>query len=546
MDPTLSSELPHIYYSGVDKSGKSKESLSGDVNSDFIQNGRKFERSIFQNYGALKLANIDAVGKMTGHIKSVINPSVSDDEDDTFPYLDLCCGKGGFGEYILYRRKYSYGVGITLGNEGFTSGGHYARFRGMNNDGDILAYTDDLIKYFQRAYPPFRLVLADGVIDERPIGFKYSHDEEIDSVSEPNYNGHTTILEGYPHPDGYSQYDLIKTEMHIALKTLAIGGSFVVRLSNPLQWEEGKLVYNLSTFFDNIILMRPLTSEDGEVYLICREFNKKYENFPDLIMSKEFVKWFQEAGDLVKDLPEIKNHHYDRCLIRWGLPSGNMQIKRSLPDEKKALQLFNMWIDRPQDIEKLYEHLNKPLTNKPWEDEMYDIEVSLENHTYNIITRRGTNAKIVKSRVDSYLEKVFGNWDEVCNVIDWYAPYGFVGFKKLENSQYLEGLTNPFARSGREWAGLFGENGSLGKWEDHFNNGRTWQIYLPPSKGLIDYFTRVASQNKGASAIVYLPKWQNLPVFELFKSWKDIDVSFYDYGTGKPYKNPIKYVRAKL
>lgn len=548
MDTTLIGGLPNIYRHVDDKSKRAKiNKLSGDVVKDIVKSDHKFSNSVFHRIGGVKMANLDAFGKMVGHIRGIINPQVDDNEDDEYFYLDLACGMGGFAEYVAYRRRYARGVGITLGNESVNFGHNFSVFRGINNNGDLMAYPDELISYFRRTYPPFRLVMADGIIDERPSGFIYDEENEYPLTTPPNQDNIVKVIKGLSHPQKYNQHDMNVTETRIALETLDNGGSFILRFQNPLKWEDGWLIYNISTLFEKIMLIRPLTATDAEVYLIALEYQKEfYKNrIPDENVTTNFITWFQDRAIEAIDQQKLKNHHYDRCFIRWGLPSDSIPLPIPSSDEKKALQIFRMWVEKSSNLNELYGFLNKELKTKPWSSELKNGKVETIDHLYKITTRRGTQVTIVKSRIEQYIQKV--GWDKLSDVIDWYAPFGFIGFRKLDFPNLIDGLSNPFTRVSEEWSSIYGEEGSLGQWSDVIKReSRFWQIYIPESLSFMSYVNSILEENKNINAILYLPNWNFHAIFQRAKDIKDYHGDFYDYSTGKIYRSNTPYVRITI
>ena len=69
--------------------------------------------SVFLNRAAVKLANIDAVFKLTGYVQNPLSFQV-DDVEERFVFCDVAGGPGGFTEYLQWRRPNSKGFGITL------------------------------------------------------------------------------------------------------------------------------------------------------------------------------------------------------------------------------------------------------------------------------------------------------------------------------------------------------------------------------------------------------------------------------------------------
>lgn len=65
--------------------------------------------SIFLNRCSLKLANLDKIFQLTGHLTGVVNKQVP----GKFMFCDIAGGPGGFTQYLQYRWPESIGFGIT-------------------------------------------------------------------------------------------------------------------------------------------------------------------------------------------------------------------------------------------------------------------------------------------------------------------------------------------------------------------------------------------------------------------------------------------------
>lgn len=518
MDPTIANEplVPYTYE-------------ANNVASDLpplpnLVNKRRnmFRNSTFHHFGAIKLANIDAVTKITGHIRSFLNPQFMDSEEDGYYFLDLGSGKGGFTEYIIYRRAFSKGGGITLGNENeYDNTLNYTACRGGYGDGDLLADPENVTDFYKQRQAPFHLVMADALVDEQPIGYQYFHLPPVEDVSAPNNDSNVRIYS--KHPLHYTQYELMEAEVYIAMKLLRKGGSFVLRLSNPTNWKEAALVYETSRHFGYVYLFRPLTAEEGEIYFVGKEFD--YNDSPKQEMTTSFVEWFLTAAENSVNLLPATN--IDKCYLQWGLPSGSYSIKMT-PKTELAYGNFKGWKEGKR-LNELYTFTLKnsfPRTLK-------EGKVEIRDHLYEITTMRGTQVTLSRVRVDAYAKLV--SWEYLFDVIDWYVPFGFVGFCTVD-STLVDLYANPFTRGCKRWTSYYHEEGS-----ESLDKRKKYQTYIPAIKECLD---RVNELN--INIIVYAPYWPSHPLFKRLKNITFEDPCLWNYATSEKYIPDATYIRAEF
>jgi hypothetical protein len=544
MDPTFGEKILHTYSYKDDKSDKYGKRPSGDLINSVDITGYPMRNPVFEHYGALILANMDAIFKFTGHMTSIVNPVIDDDFNDMYYYLDLCCGKGGFTEYMIYRRPLSKGGGITLNNENvYNASGNFTLCRGGYGDGDILSGTEWVADFFSKRLPHVRVALCDGVINEKPLDMQYS-----DFIGNPNRD---CVVE-LPELDlDHTQRYLLEAQAHIAMSLTQNNGMIIFRLSNPLNWEEGRVIQNISYFFEKITLLRPISAKIGEVYLICEGYNYDVYDFaiPEVPMKRNFAEWLIRGAELVKSPAILPKNYADRCLIKWGLSSGGRKIEKNKEMKSLALEIFGKWSeggsnDGWEDLFIKYFELRGEDDKGDLEEESEPI-IFTKDHMYDLTTKRGTRVSLVKNRVNSYLSLISGDWKYLDEIIDWYAPFGFIGFRRLENEYLIDGLANPFTRCSKKWYSIFGENGSSGTIFDS-TSVVNCQIFVYPSVALMDKIYELYKKDKIAKMIVYCPNWEG---HSLFGEMKDVKLKMPDlvnYTTGECFKMDIPYVRGVL
>lgn len=110
----------------------------------------------FRNQGALKMADMDAVYTLTGHVSGTYRIR---DDDSRFRYACLCEAPGGFVEYLQFRSSRSYGYGISFGDDVWDLDAiDLDRFEMVEDDSD----TGDLTKQWK--------YFADYVIRKTAVG----------------------------------------------------------------------------------------------------------------------------------------------------------------------------------------------------------------------------------------------------------------------------------------------------------------------------------------------------------------------------------------
>jgi len=542
MDPTFGKKILHTYQYNSDNSEPINENLIGSLIENVDTTNYFFRNPVFEHYGALKLANLDAIYKFTGHMLGIINPIIDDDFDDMYFYLDLCCGKGGFTEYMIYRLPKSKGSGITLNNENiYDASGNFTLCREGN--GNILSNPDQVADFFTKRYPPVMVSLCDGVINEKPLDIQYKN-----YVGSPNSD---SIVELSEINSNKTQVDILKAQPYIAMCSSQNNALMIFRLSNPLNWEEGQVVQNLSAFFKKITLIRPITSLKGEVYLVAEgyDFDKFKFKIPVIPIKKGFYEWFSEGAQLVKSPANLPKNYVDQCLIKWGLPSGSKKIIKNIEKKSLALKVFNDWADGEENnweylFEKYFHYLNEK-NQFIYPKKEFNPIIMTKNHLYNITTKRGTRLTLVKSRVNYYLYQISKNWNYLEEIIDWYAPFGFIGFRKLENNYIIDAMANPFTRCSKKWYSLFGEEGSLGCiFESTII--KECQIFIYPSIILMDKIYELFKDNKITKMIIYCPRWVEHLLFDYMKNVELKIPDLVDYTTGEDFSFNIPYVRGVL
>jgi len=295
-------------------------------------------RSIFMNRAGLKLANIDALYKLTNHLGAFMHLSTP----GAFKFCDLAGAPGAFTQYIQWRRDEAMGYGITLKskdpnvpdwNTKQLDIHRFLPYYGESGTGNLyFEWKNFVSRVRQDQVLGVDLVTADG-------GFDVETDRAFDRQE-------------------FLSFRLIMVQLLTGLKLLKEGGNFVVKVFDTVTELSAQLLYIASLCFDKITLFKPITSRpaNAEKYLICqgkRKGTEKYEllleqanlvyNDDELLVNlikgplpKDFVVWLVEMNDrlmanqreavewiseyLNGKEPAIPRVDLHRALIVWNVP----------------------------------------------------------------------------------------------------------------------------------------------------------------------------------------------------------------------------------
>lgn len=303
-------------------------------------------RSIFMNRAGLKLANIDALYKLTNHLGAFMHLTTPLE----FKFCDLAGAPGGFVEYIQWRRDEAMGYGISLKstNPGVPTWNtkqldnhRFLPYYGESDTGDLYLEWKNFVNRVRRDQVlGVDLVTGDGGFDVET--------ERAQSRQE------------------FLSFRLIMVQALTALKLLREGGNFVLKMFDTVTELSAQLLYIISLCFDKITLFKPISSRpaNAEKYLVCQGKRKGTERYELLLeqanqiynqdetliniiageLPDDFVTWLVEMNDALvanqqqainwifdylegkkPDIPNIDEH---KPLIVWNVP-GNPITKRS-------------------------------------------------------------------------------------------------------------------------------------------------------------------------------------------------------------------------
>lgn len=165
--------------------------------------------------------------------------------------LFLAEGPGGFAEAMIKYRNNPhdnyYGISLKSANKNIPDWKYQDRLtitHGADGTGDL--YKLDNIYFIQKSYPKMHIITADG-------GFDFSAD----------FNNQEEL-----------SLRLILCEIYAALNIQALKGHFILKIYDLFHEHTLKTVCLLKQFYDNIYLVKPLSSRpaNSEKYLVCTSY----------------------------------------------------------------------------------------------------------------------------------------------------------------------------------------------------------------------------------------------------------------------------------
>jgi 23S rRNA U2552 (ribose-2'-O)-methylase RlmE/FtsJ len=211
----------------------------------------KVSRSIFIDRAGLKLANIDALYRLSGHVHSYAKYY----SNHPFTYCDLAGAPGAFTQYMQFRLPLSEGYGISIRSpKSFlnwrTDALNLDRFHISNGDDG----TGNLFTNWQHFPSWVKSKEGDGVDLAMADGSVDIADERADSYRQEYLNS-----------------GLLLVEALTALLVCREGGNFLLKVFDTVTEFSAQLLCLLSCCFERICLFKPVTSRpaNAERYLIC-------------------------------------------------------------------------------------------------------------------------------------------------------------------------------------------------------------------------------------------------------------------------------------
>lgn len=178
------------------------------------------------------------------------------DRTEKINAIFLAEGPGGFAEaFVKYRSNTIdnyYGISLKSVNKNIPDWKYQNKVKicyGADDTGDL--YNIMNLNYLSKNHPKMDIITADG-------GFDFSND----------FNAQEN-----------SSIQLILCEIYTALIMQEVGGSFILKIYDIFNEYTLKLITLLKLFYDNIYIVKPLSSRpaNSEKYLVCTGFKNNDE-----------------------------------------------------------------------------------------------------------------------------------------------------------------------------------------------------------------------------------------------------------------------------
>jgi len=263
--------------------------------------------SIFSHRDALILANIDAIYHLTGNNLGYVGKQTRIPD---YSYALLECYNPGFFEYLQWRLPASYGYFFSNYQL------EYSKFNNKTfevKSGNVIYDSLNYSSFLeQKNKKGLQLVIGSGLFQ----------------------------VKEYKKQEFYSSRILL-SESLLAIKTLASGGSLVLRTGQTLSRISAEIIFILSQCFNTILFFRPVSLDPNnqQKYLIClnlRENIKKYQKILQEVyksytdfkyiytfisdLPRKFETWFKKQNNIITVYRESSKYNWNKLLISWGLP----------------------------------------------------------------------------------------------------------------------------------------------------------------------------------------------------------------------------------
>lgn len=281
-------DYKYIHNPDIPKTNKYIDNESGPYTPSKIGN------SIFSDFDAVKLANLDSIFKFTKR--------QSKQELKQYDYMVINPNKGGYHQYLQYRMTQSYGYSIS---------------------------TNITKKLLDRS-----------IIDVRTERFfEIIGNITVTEVQSKITSSGLDLIISNKNTTRFKNIEFFITELSLCLHTLKGNGTWIIQLSDvdiPIK----DCIYLSAIVFDKITLFKPMASNYNEdIYLVCQGpkdtyigqidniladikkqiKNKKY--YPKtLFVNNPITSYIDSVLSISLAVDLSKTYRYEKSLILWTLP----------------------------------------------------------------------------------------------------------------------------------------------------------------------------------------------------------------------------------
>lgn len=299
----------------------------------------KLGRGHFQNRAGIKIANIDAIFKLTGEQISYWQPiDFKKDTDRTLEGNSKVCfgvlaeGPGAFVEYLQYRWPMSIGYGITLGNPSSDNLGWDFRYinrcsdsnnrpgfkalYGDDNTGNLYTNAESFARDVKNEQVGCDLVTGDGGIDVS-IDNNYYREEYLNSR-------------------------LVLSQIYTSMLVLKKGGNLMLKIFNSVTKFTAQLLFITACCFEEFHIFKPVSSRpaNAERYIVAKGYRDHSEDFINILKDA----YHSYEGDQFTNQGKIN----ENAVYLHQLFDINEFILNE--DNKQIWQSFTGWLTRINNI----------------------------------------------------------------------------------------------------------------------------------------------------------------------------------------------------
>lgn len=296
-------ERDQLNYQYVDGGTPEKYKELKDENGPYAPS--KIGLSIFSDFEAIKLANIDAVFNFTQRQGGMFGPQ----ELKTYQYIAINPGFGGYHQYLQYRILRSFGYSIS---------------------------PFDANKKLNEKYVDTRSERFKSIIGKNKTGHLIPNLQSIiDEISLTDPNNIDLIVSNMT--DRRMQYiAYLASQAILALSCLKRNGFWIAHLT-IIDQPIADLLYIISLIFDKIAIFKPMASYyTNDLYLIAEgPWNnssyidvlrdladlRKHPRYPKSLLTNRSLGFDQYLNQVLSlKFDETKIYRYEKSLIVWDLP----------------------------------------------------------------------------------------------------------------------------------------------------------------------------------------------------------------------------------
>ena len=259
----------------------------------------KIGNSIFSDFDAVKLSNLDSIFKFTKR--------QSRQELKRYDYLVINPNKGGYHQYLQYRiaQSFGYSFGAVVSKKLL--------------DRDVIDVRSER----------FNEIIGNIIGDAR----------KVQSTITNSLDGLDLIVSNKNMSMRSKNIDFIMTVLSMSLHTLKRNGTLIIQLSE-IDVPTKDCIYLSSIVFDKITLFKPMASDyNKDVYLIClgpidayigqvdhimedikmQIKNKKY--YPETLFGSNHIEnYIDSVLSMSSAVDPLKQYRHNKALALWDLP----------------------------------------------------------------------------------------------------------------------------------------------------------------------------------------------------------------------------------